>query len=500
MGEAGRAVGTTVEVRDLFFNTPARLKFQRSPKTEANRIVAEVTRQALVRQGIGFRLTIDRRTLVDVAPAEKLEDRVRDILGAKTFGAMLPVTWGEGVIEVAGWISTIDSLVRSRRNQYIFVNRRCITSRVLLHAIYAAYDASLRDRHPQFVLLVEMPPTEVDVNVHPAKREVRFHDDRRCHTSIEAAVRSALGSGVPSPARGSRGRGLSQRRTRRDWGRRGADGSAVEWLELTGGRQGSEPPGAPEAAPGTTVASPGETPLSGETRSDVPATGARPAEGDEKSVLGVVEEHEGRSVRDSPADRPGARLDEFAPQIALWQLDNTYIFAQVKDGCVIIDQHAAHERILYEQIMEHGGGMASQQLLFPFTLELTALETQVLENSLPGLSQIGFAVRPFGGRTFVVEAVPAMSHGFVNGEMISDILAELGRHGRAALHDLEEIAAIFACKAAIKAGQPLKLEEMNSLVDKLFATRSPYCCPHGRPTMIRLPLAELARRFERGGG
>ncbi|KPJ53052.1 hypothetical protein AMJ39_06160 [candidate division TA06 bacterium DG_24] len=485
---AGRAVGTTVEVHDLFFNTPARLKFQRSPRTEARRIVEEVTRQALIRHEVGFRLTIDGRAVLNVSRADRLEDRVRDLLGKKAFEGLLPVTSGDGRFRVDGWVSAVGSLVRSRRNQYLFVNRRSIQSRLLLHAIYAAYETSLRDRHPEFVLVLELPATEIDVNVHPAKREVRFREEQAVHRLVEAAVRQALGRPTPSATR------MYESVTRRTgWPRppqgRRPDGSAIEWLELARGREAGEGEGPVEAEAGAGTAVP-------DTRREVPQ---KSFWDEEASRQAVVREEAPRGFRPSAPEAGAPPLEELAPQIALWQLHDTFIFAQVRDGCVIIDQHAAHERILYEEILEQQGNVPSQQLLFPFTLELSPVEAQVLENSLPGLSQIGFVIRPFGGRTFVVEAVPAMSHSSIDAEKVKDLLAELGQHGRAVMHDLEEVAAIFACKAAIKAGQPLKLEEMNALVDKLFATRSPYCCPHGRPTMIRLTRSELARRFERGG-
>jgi DNA mismatch repair protein MutL len=327
--------------------------------------------------------------------------------------------------------------------QLLAVNRRPVRSRLVSAAIRSGYGELLpRDRQPVVFLLLEIEGPLVDVNVHPTKREVRFGETQRVYGAIEAAVRKGLMSGDPTPA----------------FAVGAAPGRGTAADRASAGRAGG-----PSAAP--------ELPL-------------------------------GSAIRERPVAAEGFAAPETEPEdVKFWQLHRSYIFIQTREGVLVVDQHAAHERVLYERARSRLSGAAdggpSQQLLFPVTVELSPTDWQAFEEVNPFLTKLGFVARALSGRTVLLEAVPGAFSKWPQDRILQDILADLPA-GRPALRDLiESIARTFACKTAIKAGDRLREEEMRALIDQLFATELPYSCPHGRPTFMRIALPELEKRFGR---
>ncbi len=429
--EVGRDVGTTVEVRDLFFNTPARRKFLRSTETELRHITQVVTELALSHPEVAFSLSHGNRRLMVLPKREGLLARMEDIFGRERMAKVVPVSFRTKGIQIEGAVGLPELARRSSSSQFLLVNGRPIVHRNLSHAVYLGYGELLpKETSPFFVLSLRIDPKAVDVNVHPTKREVRFSDEKAVFDAVVQAVKSALQSEavVPPlkyPEPHPRAEGVRE---------------AVEKY-LTRAQQ---------------------IPLSLEL--------PQPEE----------EPKEHRSV-------------------PLWQAHNRYIFAQVKNGIIIVDQHAAHERVLYEEALRNLSGEKprSQQLLFPAVLTLSPVEMRFLEESGPLLESLGFSIRILGRDVVAVDAVPAgLGARWRDGALLSELIGELAEGGTGTGLK-EKLAAAYSCHAAIKAGEPLSPRQMQQLIDQLFATEQPFVCPHGRPTLIRVPLEDLDRQFGR---
>lgn len=441
---AGRAPGTTVEVSSLFFNTPARRKFLKSDRVEVRRIVDLVSEYAVLFPAIRFDVSVDGKLVLGLPPADDLQERVAAVLGGSLAAETLPVSRANGGYRVRGLVGKPSVARRRGAVQILAVNGRPVRSRLLSAAVRAGYGELLpRDRHPIVCLSIEADGALVDVNVHPTKREVRFGETRAIFGLIEAAVREALLSDETAPGLGEPQRTMS----------------------------------ADVSRPGTVRT------------------------GEQLAFPGEIREAEGPAATGRPADEVAARTEGTTRDVKFWQLHNAYVFVQTREGVLVVDQHAAHERVLYERARKKLSGTAeagpSQQLLFPVAVELSPSEYDAFQEIHPLLDKLGFSVRPMSGRTVLLEAVPGAFSKWPQDRILQDIIADLPA-GRPALRDLiESIAKTFACKTAIKAGDRLREEEMRSLVDQLFATDLPYSCPHGRPTIMRITLGELEKRFGR---
>lgn len=434
--ETSAAPGTTVEVEGLFANVPARRKFLRSALTESRRCLDEVFHQALANPGVGFRLVNETRVPLELLPAEPLE-RWRQALGDELFQTMLPVEARPGDLALSGLASLTSRLWPRRREQHVFVNGRRVHHRIVQSAVYRAYGPSLEGRHPAFLLFLTMPARWVDVNVHPAKREVRFRDDELVFRFVRSSLEGSFFGKGESPRGMVTGFHPAE----------SAQGSGpVSWQELTVSEQ--------------------------------------------RSIFDLAAS--GGSAVPPPVDegRP-------ATLVQYWQVHNRYILASIKTGIIMVDQHAAHERILYEELLGRTGGPRSQQMMFPATVELTASEAVVFAEYLEVFSSLGFDLKQFGGRTVVIEGLPATTAEADAEAVIRKMLGDLGASYQPGPDPRERVARSFACHAAIKAGQPLGQEEMNRLIDRLFATSTPYLDPHGRPAVIKFTLDDLGRRFGR---
>ena len=441
---AGRTRGTTVEVSSLFYNTPARRKFLKSDSVEVRRIMDLLTEYAVLHPSIRLDVAIDGKLALGLMAVDTLAERVAGVLGSRTAAEMLPVSLTEEDGSVEGLVGR-PTIARARgAQQVVAINGRPVRSRLVGAAVRSGYGELLpRNRHPVVFLMLTVDGSLVDVNVHPTKREVRFGNSRRIFGLVESAVRSALMSHDTAPT-------LSTYEVR------------------TAGRSGME---SQSAAAVTTS---------------------------ELQFPTVIRENEPVAVSE---DELRTETGDDEHHAKFWQLHQSYVFIQTREGVLIVDQHAAHERVLYEKARVALSGAAeagpSQQLLFPVAVELSPGEWESFDGVRPLLDKLGFTIRPMSGRTVLLEAVPGAFPKWSHDRILHDILTELPS-GRRDVRDLvESIAKTVACKAAIKAGDRLTEEEMRSLIDQLFATELPYSCPHGRPTFMRMTSEELDKRFGR---
>ncbi len=450
--------GTVVTVRNLFYNTPARKKFLKTPRTELRHIVKMLRRFALGHPEIKFKLNADNRQLLHLTP-KPLADRIADILDPTYRENIQPIEFSMGDINVSGYLGNLN-LTRSRPGeQYIFLNGRYILDRLLNSGIYAGYQSLVkRGEYPFFVINLNLPVNQVDVNVHPMKLEVRFKDEWRVYHVLKSGVEKALEeivATIPSLEK---------------------PGLAFEIVPDSGPAQSK--------------------PTTGEQRGmDFSAQHETPGFSQFRQNAGL---ERAKSYASSLAERKGPQ-ESFVDIDNIWQIHNKYIISQITSGMVIIDQHVAHERVLFEEALEafDKHPMSAQTLLFPEVLEFSADEFSGLLDVLPALEKIGFRLQEFGKQAVMIEAVPSVMSWGNEKRIISDILDHYLEHQKEHSSYQEAIAASFACHAAIKAGDALSKEEMQALVNQLFGTKNPYHCPHGRPIIVQLTLSELDKRFER---
>jgi DNA mismatch repair protein MutL len=424
--DAVRQRGTTITVRALFFNTPARRKFLRATATETRAAVEAVTVLALTRPDVAVALTSDGRALLDCPPAVQLIDRVRALWGREVADTLLPVSHREGPLEVSGFAQRPAQARPAGRKGYVFVRGRPIRDPFILRAGEAGYRSTVApgDR-PSLVLFLDLPGDAVDVNVHPAKLEARFRDKFFVEKVVEEAVRGAL---APLAAAAPLGAGSQEA------------GIGAGWLGVGAG-----------------------TPL------DLFAREAQ-----------------------TPGSRP------LTPP--LLQVFDTYILFQTDTSVAIVDQHSAHERVLYEDVMRQltGDGVPAQRLLLPLTLDFSPPELEAIDAHRELLQRVGFEIEPFSGRSVVIHTVPNPHPRFDAARCLQELVSDLagGRFG-GWQNRLERFAATYACRAAIKAGNRLDVDEMRELVVRLLTATLPAHDVHGRPSMVQLPKDELERRFGR---
>ena len=450
VADIARRRGTTVEVENLFLNAPARRKFLKAARAETRAATDAVSSLALANPSVAVRLTSDGRTLIDLPRDPDLASRVGRLWGDAIATTMIPVTGEDAGCHVRGIVQRPDAAQPGFRRALLFVGGRPFHDRRLLQAVDRGYRTTVgAGARPWLVLYIDVPHGEVDINVHPAKSEVRFRDQKAVERLVEEEVRRALAGEESAAALGLVPVPLMVRERR---------ASAV----------GGSPAGEPNAEDGQMAL----------------------------FMAGADAALEGPTVSGSA----GERIE--APRPRLWQLHSTYILAETRDGLLLIDQHSAHERVLFQELMTAfaAGGQTGQRLLFPLTIPLPPLEYGHVESLLGLLSRAGFEVEGFGGDTVIVQAVPDPHPYFDAERCFREMIGEL-THGselvRAAGNQHERIAMTFACKAAIKAGQRLAQREMQELIDRLFATDLPHHDVHGRPTVVRLTTAELERRFGR---
>ena len=450
-----RVRGTTVRVEHLFANVPARRKFLRAPQTEYRHVLSAVTEAALSRLDTGFLFEHEGRKVFEVPPEQGMRERSQALFGKRTLQGAVTLAREFDGMRLHGVLGAPAAARRTAQGVHLFVNGRPITHRGLSYALYTGYGELLPGgSYPFACLFLEVPAGRVDVNVHPAKREVRFSDEAGVKDFVLTAVRDTLG---------------------RELGARP--------LHLGGGPGRRFPGGSGGDRPFETGTLAGH-PFRGQ---DLFGDGGQQARQAASELFAAVREEEGTVPLE-------------VPEPVIWQVHGRYLLSPIKGGILVVDQHAAHERILYEEALAQltGAPAASQQLLFPHVLDVTVDQYALVEELGPLLERVGFTVRPFGGNTVTIEAVPAEVERVGRSEEVLlallDDLLERGTRGSGAQ---EKIAASLACHAAIRFGDQLDPHERRGLIDRLFACQRPQVCPHGRPTHFVLSLDELDRRFGR---
>jgi DNA mismatch repair protein MutL len=546
----GCPVGTVMEIRNLFYNTPVRRKFMRTPQTEMGHIVEAFTRISLAHPEIHMTLRSGGRELYDLPATNNWSERISAFFGGEVAETLIPVESDDGQIRISGYVCDPSVSRGNNRMQYLMLNGRHIRDRSLQHALTEAYRGLLMTgRHPVCFLRLEMPPDMVDVNVHPTKLEVRFADGGRVYARILQTLRQkflssdltmrvgAIGhagggssslaagaSGDPSFAGGSAQSAFSpggselgmspaveaaQRQSVIQWAR---GGSGAEQLpgRIAGG-SGAIPqfkpfdsPGMPRPVPGA-LPSAGPVPVNRSEQRDAadiaPWEQPHPADGEQPSG----NETPGGAEMATPGD-VALRLDAAHSSVAShlgYQVHDRYLVTQDERGMVVVDQHALHERILYERIREKvlGGSLETQRLLVPEPVSLTPAEREVALDSADLLGKVGVEIEPFGGDSVLVRGYPAMLSNLAPADMLRQALESLIAAGRDPdIRDLlDHLLHTIACKAAIKAGDRLTAEEITSLLEQRDLYHDTHHCPHGRPTALFFSRDELDRMFGRLG-
>jgi DNA mismatch repair protein MutL len=464
--------GARVEVRDLFFATPARLKFMKSERAEALAITEEVKRQAMAHEAVGFALDLDGRKVLRLSPESAGPEgrlaRLAAVLGREFESNALLIDLEREGVTLSGYAGLPTYSRGNAAHQYLFVNGRPVRDRLLQGALRAAYaDFLARDRHPVAALYVELDPTQVDVNEHPAKAEVRFRDPALVRGLIIGALRHALAAAGHRASTTVAGAALAGLRA-------GSQPSAAGWSGAGGWRSQAQfaypTASAPQLLPGLAEAT------------------AR-VEWDHAHVEAPAP---GGSVVD-PLDYPlGA---------ARAQLHETYIIAQTRDGIVIVDQHAAHERLVYERMKAEAetGQVTRQTLLLPEVVELDPAEAERVIGRAAELAELGLVVEAFGPGAVLVRETPALLGETDATGLIRDIADDLAENGAAlALKErMAEVCATMACHGSVRAGRRLAAAEMNALLRQMEATPHSGQCNHGRPTYVELKLSDIERLFGR---
>ena len=505
MHDVGAPEGTTIDVRDLFYNLPARRKFLKAESAEAAQVSRLMTQLALGAPTIGFQLTSGSRKLLDCPPAGDVAERFYQIYQARP--DLVEVRREGGGIRVHGYIAPLAEQGPRRGPQNIYVNGRIIRDKTIAHAIQAAYAvATVKERSPEVHLFIEMPPERVDVNVHPTKAEVRFLEQGLVHEVLRRALADALGAGpVPElrlqtpiapahlPAMPMLPGVLRPDPTFRQ----------DPWRAVATGQHASQGLGS-QVGPAVPARPTGDALAAWEAAAhqagaDRPTTTTR-ADGrmDDAFTAAIT----GLDAATAAIGRAEAVVrDDIRPMKPLGQFRHTYILAVDQDGIAIVDQHVAHERVLYERIHERltRGALKSQRLLTPLVFEMDASQVAGIEAHMGDLERLGFEVEPFGGKSVRVSAMPALiGLGDVEPTLraLGQDLEGFDRAGR--VDDvLKHIAATMACHAAVKANDPLPLEKMQFILDELHATAYSTVCPHGRPVLLRLTRREIEKNFQR---
>lgn len=460
---AGAPQGTVIAVENLFYNMPARLKFLKSVTREKRLIDEYVTRYALAYPHVRFRLTHDGRITFQSSGAGGLMDVLTAVHGPETARQLLPIAGGEEdepaasptAIRVSGYVGPPSLHWSSRNHITLFVNRRWIKDSQLTYAVIQAYHTLLpAGRYPLAIIFVEMPFAEVDVNVHPAKTEVRFRDANAVFGAIQRAARRALLEHSPV-------RGLTQFAS-------GETGEYAGWggrLERGAFSQRDE------------HSEQGDLALNWQTPAAAP--------GDEPEKAG----------------RPILAGGQLPIMRLVGQVGAAYIITEGPDGLFLIDQHAAHERILYEQFLaqwEADGQMAAQGLVAGEAVQFSPSQTSLLEEHLALLGQLGFEIEPFGPNSFMIRSIPALLAKLEPARALAAVVEELENESKPLQEEIEAQIIRRVCKSgAVKAGQTLSASEMEAMIRQLEQCQNPHTCPHGRPTMIHLSVTQLAREFGR---
>lgn len=439
--ETGCPSGTTVEVKDLFFNVPARLKFLKSPGTELNHIGEVLAKTALANPRTRFQLLHDGKHLAAYPVREDPSARLVEALGRDVAGKMFSFQYRQSELQVHGFAAEPGVTRSNSRSIYLFVNRRPVRDRLLNHGVMESFRNLIpRDRYPVAVLFVEVPPSEVDVNVHPSKWEVKFSDSETVHRSIIRAIRGML--------------------------------EEAPWLKTPDPKEEG-----------------------GVLREVSGAYLPREQEGSFPHRWPVSFREQGKM--ETAEERAGSQ----GPVSFLGQVRETYLIFSSPQGLILLDQHAAHERIVLEKLTEDisRGRLSRQSLLLPEVIEITSAESRIIEEHLSDLARWGFELEPAGNRTFWVRSVPQVLADGDRLDALREMVKEIASWGEGASLDrsFDSLLKMLACRGAVRANRPMGREEALALLSALQKCRLPSHCPHGRPTLLRITHSDLEKMFGR---
>jgi DNA mismatch repair protein MutL len=481
VSDVGAPSGTMIVVGGLFYNTPARRKFLKSIDTEMGHIADTIASMALCRPSVQFRMSHNTRIVKSWAAASEPTDRVADVLGAAIKKELHPVDGVTGDIEISGWVAASRMNRSTARGIYLFVNGRWVKDRVIQHALFAGYSGRLmKGQYPVAVLFLKVPFDQVDVNVHPTKHEIRFVHQKLVHDTVRDAVSDALRRSDPSQWK------VPESGIAESVQRPAAVSEPHAEYELPHapetGHHGTRPG---EARDRPAVAENRQKPLRPTGHVDTPTPPIRPTASN------------GKSARQTPLWKQRF----FADLTLIGQYKGTYIICECHDGLMLIDQHAAHERIVFEQLKRRSNARrpAAQRLLMPETIDLGFREAQILEKLAPELDRYGLEIEPFGGNTFVVKAVPTLLDNAGIPELVTQIAEKTAEIGVGAEMEtiMDACLMLMACHNAIRAHQQLSEKQIKAMLEQLDACDNPSHCPHGRPIWIRWSVKELEKQFQR---
>ena len=457
--------GTTCKVQNLFYNTPARRKFLKKPETEQAVINTMMRRFMLSRPEVAFKMLSNDKIVYDVS-IQNLSERINAIYGSTFKNCVLPVELKKDPYTITGFTGNLSLVKKRQGEQYIFLNGRYIKNRLLNSAIFSAYQSLIqRGEFPFFVIFLEMPPDLFDVNVHPAKLEVRFINEWQIYHVIKTSITTILQDILKV---------IPDYKTYQHFQEYSPNETNV--LNL-------------DKAPSSTI-----------TQFE-----QAPHKRNANEVSGFVNKNgiqlkQAHLRMESTLDNIKVPNEDLQPITDhIWQIHRKYLITEIKSGLIIIDQHVAHERVLFEEAKKaiEGQGFPSQTVLFPQTLKLQPEEYDSLLEITHYLNKIGFRFREFGENTIIIDEIPPDINWGNESQIIREIIDQFISVKKIDPSFIDQIAAIYSCKSAIKAGDQLKPEERIHLIDRLFSTEHPYYCPHGRPIIINLSINELDKRFER---
>ncbi len=458
--DAAAPQGTSFEVAHLFYNTPARLKFLKSDTTEFSHILSAVSREAMANPSIRFKLAHNKKPILDLPLSSSVKERAFQLYGNEVVENVIPFSGGRDNVHIHGLIGRPIFSRADRTYQDFYVNSRAVKSASLTHALYSAYgDMLMRDRHPVGFIFIEIDPSLVDVNVHPAKAEVRFRNQSQIHDLLRDVIREGLRlHGMP----------------------------VIETFTETENYNTAVREALSDYLKGQPIDQ--TTSFFGRRKSDITAPALQFEPDDSRKTTYSALESQ-TSIYSAHDLFPVA------------QIHDSFIIAQSKEGMAIIDQHAAHERVLFENLQDQLelGTVPIQNLLVPDQVELGPAQSGMLSEYLPELSKVGFLVEDFGSGTYMIKAVPALLVGADYKQLLLDVLDEVNVLGNS--NKMEkirtEILSVMACHPAIKIHRHLDHAEMEVLLHNLFKCRMPHTCPHGRPTVIRYSMNDIRKMFKR---
>ena len=439
--------GTQITIQNLFYNTPARRKFLKTPRTEGRKILETVKNFGLSSPQVGFSLIIDGKKVIDLIP-EKLDERIGSLFDNTYPKNLIPIDISKADFTFTGYIGNLNLIRKRFGEQYLFLNGRYIKDRLLNSAVYSSYQSLVkRGEYPLFIINIDIPFDQVDVNVHPMKTEVRFKDEWRIYHVLKSGVNQALSEIL---------------NTIPNFQRISSDSSSFFQTS--------------------------------NNQSSIDFSNTLPG----NNLVSNLEKTDRAKIYASNIDSSEDSGNNFNFE-KLWQVHKKYIISEINSGMVVIDQHVAHERVLYEECLQafESKVMSSQTLLFPEEIEFSKGEYDILLEIFPYLKKIGFKIIETEDAKLIVEATPSDISWGDEKKIIKEIIDEFMSTRKKYSSYKEALAASFACKAAVKAGDQMTREEMVMLVNRLFATDHPYYCPHGRPIIMQLSLEELDKRFER---